>query len=94
MKVKQKVKEILMKKKAPDERPLWKKILYPLIGIGLILMGIVGWIIPVIPGFPLIIIGVPLLFFFNRTYERKAKHLIKKIFSPFISLVRKKHKIH
>jgi uncharacterized membrane protein YbaN (DUF454 family) len=41
-------------------RPFWQRIVYPIVGIICIVLGIVGWIIPVVPGFPLLIIGIPL----------------------------------
>ena len=60
-------------------RPLWQRVLYPIIGGILIILGIVGWIVPVIPGFPLIIIGIPLVACFNSRLElwmRRKMHNI------------------
>jgi uncharacterized membrane protein YbaN (DUF454 family) len=89
-KIRKKIKEVLMRKKEPDERPLWKKIIYPIAGFLLILLGIIGWLLPVVPGFPFLIMGVPLLFFYNRTYERKARSLIKKLLAPFMAIIKKR----
>jgi hypothetical protein len=43
-------------------RPLWQRLLYPFVGIVLICLGILLWLTPVVMGWPLFFIGVPLLF--------------------------------
>jgi uncharacterized membrane protein YbaN (DUF454 family) len=60
-------------------RPLWQRLVYPMLGIILIIAGIIGWLTPVIPGFPLIIIGIPWLACFHPRFElwvRRQMHLI------------------
>ncbi|MBM4103428.1 MAG: methyltransferase domain-containing protein [Planctomycetes bacterium] len=61
-------------------RPLWQRLLYPFIGIILVILGIILWLTPVVMGFPLIIIGVPLLFCFHPRLElrfRRKMHTIR-----------------
>ena len=59
--------------KAEVKRPMWQRLVLPILGLLLIAIGIVGWIIPIIPGFPLIIIGIPLLFAFSGRMESKIR---------------------
>ena len=50
-------------------RPLWQRLVYPIVGLILMAIGTIGWLVPIIPGFPLIIIGFPLLFCFHPRVE-------------------------
>lgn len=63
-------KDCFTKNQPVRPRPLWQRLFYPIIGFILIIIGISLWIMPVIPGFPLIIIGLPLLFCFHSRLER------------------------
>ncbi len=50
-------------------RPWWQRILLPMIGFVAVVVGIIGAILPVIPGAPLSIIGLPWLFCVNQRSE-------------------------
>jgi uncharacterized membrane protein YbaN (DUF454 family) len=72
-------KECFNENQSGRPRPLWQRLLYPIIGFILIILGIILWIMPVVPGFPLIIIGLPLLFCFHSRLEhwiRKKMHTV------------------
>lgn len=42
-------------------QPGWRPWIRPMIGLGLVLLGIALWILPVLPGFVLAIVGAPML---------------------------------
>jgi SAM-dependent methyltransferase len=74
-------------------RPLWQRLLYPFIGAILIILGIILWITPVVPGFPLIIIGVPLLFCFHSRLElwfRRKMHAVRLAIMNKVKRTKKK----
>jgi hypothetical protein len=76
-------------------RPLWQRVIYPFIGVILIILGIIGWITPVIPGFPLIIIGVPWLACFHPRLElwvRRQMHRIGHVIMEKIRNVKHRAK--
>jgi uncharacterized membrane protein YbaN (DUF454 family) len=65
-------------------RPFWQRLLYPIAGLVLVLAGVAGCILPIIPGLPLIVAGVPLLCSFHPRAEQwshdqmqKMKHRMK-----------------
>lgn len=60
-------------------RPWWQRLLYPLVGIILIILGIIGWLTPVIPGVPLIIIGIPWLACFHPRLELWVRRQMHRI---------------
>ncbi len=55
-----------------------KRILFFVIGILLILVGVVGWILPVMPGWPFIFLG--LSFIAPRLAERVKHRVLRKLF--------------
>ncbi len=71
-------------------RPLWKRIIYPLVGIILIILGIIGWLIPIIPGVPLIIIGLPLFVCINPRLELWVRRQMHNIGQAVIKRFQKK----
>ncbi|MBA3848243.1 MAG: hypothetical protein H0X45_16555 [Planctomycetes bacterium] len=54
-------------------RPWWQRVLLPIAGLACVVVGVIGMIMPIIPGAPLAIIGVPLLFCFSRSAEDRAR---------------------
>jgi uncharacterized membrane protein YbaN (DUF454 family) len=70
-------------------RPLWQRFAYPFVGIILIILGIIGWLLPVVPGFPLIIIGLPLLFCFHPRLELRVRKLMQRLGHFLIKKIRK-----
>ncbi|HYE04843.1 MAG TPA: hypothetical protein VEL07_04900 [Planctomycetota bacterium] len=64
--------EAVLERPAP-ERPWWQRVLLPIAGLACVVVGIIGWIMPVIPGAPLAVFGIPLLFCFSRTWEDRAR---------------------
>lgn len=60
-------------------RPLWQRIAYPFAGIILIILGIIGWLLPIVPGFPLILIGVPLVACFHPKLEHAVRAKMRTI---------------
>jgi hypothetical protein len=73
-------------------RPLWQRFAYPLIGIILIFLGIIGWLVPVVPGFPLIIIGLPLLFCFHPRLELRVRNYLQRLGRFLMNKIRRKPK--
>jgi len=59
-------------------RPLWQRIVYPLSGLVLVAVGMIGWLLPVIPGFPLVPLGIPLLFAFSQRWEDSSKRAMRR----------------
>jgi len=41
--------------------PFYVRVIIGVVGMGLVGIGMAGWLLPVIPGFPLIVIGFPLM---------------------------------
>jgi hypothetical protein len=50
-------------------RPMWQRLVYPLFGMVLSILGVILWLTPVVPGWPLFFIGVPLMFCFHPRLE-------------------------
>ena len=55
------------------ERPLWQRIVLPFVGLVCVVVGIIGWLMPVIPGAPLAVLGIPFLFCFSRRAEQGCR---------------------
>ena len=83
-------KEITTAEECLRCRPLWQRIIYPVIGAILIVLGIIGWLVPIIPGFPLIIIGLPLFVCINPRFELWARRLMRKMGQAVKKRFRKK----
>ncbi|MBA3684520.1 MAG: hypothetical protein H0W72_04685 [Planctomycetes bacterium] len=60
------------------QRPMWQRVLYPFLGLIALVVGIIGWLLPVIPGAPLAIIGIPWLFCFNQRSEQWARDRMRR----------------
>ncbi|MDO8303257.1 MAG: hypothetical protein Q7T18_08445 [Sedimentisphaerales bacterium] len=69
-------------------RPLWQRLVYPLIGVILIILGIIGWLMPVVPGFPLIIIGIPWLACFHPRFELWVRRQMHRIGHAIMQKIR------
>lgn len=87
--------EIKNKREAEDKeqlqyRPLWQRLVYPIVGLILIALGIIGWLVPIIPGFPLIIIGFPLLFCFHPRIELFVRRNMRRFGHYLMKLIRRK----
>jgi uncharacterized membrane protein YbaN (DUF454 family) len=52
-----------------ERRPLWQRLILPVVGALMIVVGTFGLIVPIIPGVLLFAIGFPLLFCFHQTSE-------------------------
>jgi uncharacterized membrane protein YbaN (DUF454 family) len=52
-----------------ERRPLWQRLILPVVGALMIIVGMFGLIVPIIPGILLFGIGFPLLFCFHQTSE-------------------------
>ena len=52
-----------------ERRPLWQRLILPVVGALMIIVGTFGLIVPIIPGILLFAIGFPLLFCFHQTSE-------------------------
>jgi uncharacterized membrane protein YbaN (DUF454 family) len=52
-----------------ERRPLWQRLILPVVGALMIIVGALGLIVPIIPGILLFAIGFPLLFCFHQTSE-------------------------
>jgi amino acid permease len=58
-------------------RPLWQRLVYPIVGFILIFLGVILWLLPIVPGFFLIIIGLPMLFCFHPRVELYVRSNMK-----------------
>ena len=61
------------------QRPLWQRFTYPIVGGILVILGTIGWLLPIVPGFFLVIIGFPLLFCFHPRVELRVRRLLHNI---------------
>ena len=52
-----------------ERRPLWQRLILPVVGALMIVVAAFGLIVPIIPGILLFGIGFPLLFCFHQTSE-------------------------
>ncbi len=64
-------------------RPLWQRLAYPLLGVLLVALGLVGWALPFLPGIPLLIVGLPLLVCFWPRAETHMRGLMKSLHASF-----------
>jgi len=69
------------RKGVQERRPLWQRILLPVVGAVMILVGAFGLIIPVIPGILLFAIGFPLLFCFHQASEDWATGVVRNCYA-------------
>jgi uncharacterized membrane protein YbaN (DUF454 family) len=58
-----------------DRRPPWKKTLRIALGILLVIIGIIGWLLPIVPGWPALIPGLVIL----SDYSPFAKRMLDKV---------------
>lgn len=59
------------------ERPIWQRCLLPFVGLILLVIGIIGWLLPVVPGLPLAIVGAPFLLCFHRRAEQWGRDRLR-----------------
>ena len=90
MPVTMKEKDTEVKELALRCRPLWQRLIYPIVGIMFIILGIITWLIPIVPGFPLIIIGLPLLFCFHQPFELRMRKYLRILGHFIMKKIRKK----
>ena len=64
----------------PARKTILKKIMLTLLGSLFVLIGLIGWLMPVIPGFPLIIIGLPMMLALT-PWAEKVEKFLKKLFT-------------
>jgi hypothetical protein len=74
-----------------EKHTLLKKILITILGTFLVIVGTIGWLIPVIPGFPLIIIGLPMMLILT-PWSEKIKHLIARLKDKGTQLIGRKNR--
>jgi len=58
-------------------RPLWKRLAYPLLGLILVAVGVVGVVTPLIAGWPLLLIGLPLIFAIHPPWEASVRRAVQ-----------------
>jgi hypothetical protein len=63
-----------------ERRPLWQRIALPVVGAGMILFGVFGLAVPIIPGILLFAAGFPLLFCFHQTSEEWATGVVRNCY--------------
>lgn len=63
---------------ALHHRPMWQRLLLPFVGLLCVLVAAVGGFIPLIPGWPLALIGLPLLAAFNPRYEAWIRRKMRR----------------
>ena len=54
-------------------RPAWQRIVLPFVGLACVVVGIIGWLLPVIPGAPLAVLGIPFLCCFSQRAEQRCR---------------------
>jgi uncharacterized protein YqgC (DUF456 family) len=58
-----------------------KKIFITIAGTILVIVGLIGWLLPVVPGFFLIVIGLPMMLVLT-PWGEKVRKLINKYLHP------------
>jgi uncharacterized membrane protein YbaN (DUF454 family) len=61
-----------------ERRPLWQRLLLPIVGALMIMVGAFGLFVPIIPGILLLVVGFPLLFCFHETSEDWARDVMQR----------------
>jgi hypothetical protein len=56
-----------------------KKILITIAGTFLVIIGLIGWLLPIVPGFFLVIIGLPMMLVMT-PWAEKIKNIMDHIF--------------
>lgn len=59
---------------------MWQRLFLPVFGAGLIIVGGLGLIVPIIPGILLFTLGFPLLFAFHQASEDWAVGVLHKCY--------------
>jgi hypothetical protein len=59
------------------ERPVWQRVLYPLAGVALLALAVIGSLLPVVPGFLFAIPAVWLLCCSCRRWERAGRRALR-----------------
>jgi len=75
-------------------RPLWQRVIYPIVGGILVIIGTILWLFPVVPGFFLVIVGLPLLFCFHPRFESLVRRILHNIGSYIMKKIRKSRRRH
>jgi hypothetical protein len=73
-------------------KPLWIRVLLGSVGVLCIALGFVGWLMPVIPGFMLIPLGVVLLAATSRWCARRLNRLERRLSERTRRFIR--HPVH
>lgn len=60
---------------------MWQRLSLPVLGAGMIIVGGVGVIVPIIPGIVLFALGFPLLFAFHQASEEWAVGVLHKCYA-------------
>jgi len=55
------------------DRPLWKRVVYPVIGLGCMILALIGAFLPVLQGWVFFVIGLPLLLAFHPPWEERMR---------------------
>ena len=71
-------------------RPIWQRIVYPFIGTILILIGLLGLILPVMPGMIFVLAGIPLVACIHPKLEYWVKHEMHIAFTKIKEKLRHK----
>lgn len=61
----------------PRPRPLWQRVVFPMLGLALVILGIVGCVFPIVPGIPFLLVGLPLVFCFSHRWETRSRELMQ-----------------
>ncbi|OHB55665.1 MAG: hypothetical protein A2Y07_08955 [Planctomycetes bacterium GWF2_50_10] len=72
-------------------RPLWQRLFYPLIGSTLIFIGMALGLVPLIPGFPLVIIGLPLVACVHPRLELWVRRRLHHLYHKLSDKIKKHH---
>jgi uncharacterized protein YqgC (DUF456 family) len=61
-----------------ERRPLWQRLSLPVFGALMVIVGMFGLIVPIIPGILLLVVGFPMLFCFHETSENWARNVMHR----------------
>lgn len=63
----------------PPARSLLARLVLPLCGLVLLAVGLVGWVLPFVPGLPLVVAAVPLLCCIHAPWEAASRTAIRRL---------------
>lgn len=60
-------------------RPIWQRVLYPIIGLCCLVLAILGWLLPILPGWLFFVPAVLMLPALHRGLERRTRCVLRSL---------------